>query len=61
MELKDFTQIVANKVGKDDLDKICEQKANKEDTENLMDNIRMLNSQLQHTVVLMNETVKLSL
>jgi|LauGreDrversion4_2_1035121.scaffolds.fasta_scaffold105308_1 hypothetical protein len=38
-----------------------ESKANKNETENMLDAISTLNRQVQHTVVILNETLQLNL
>lgn len=44
-----------------DLEKLNEVTASKKDTEEIMDSVNMLNQQLLHSIVLLNEAVKLSL
>jgi hypothetical protein len=56
-----LTKAIASKAPKEDLERIAGLKADKSETENLMDSIHTLNSQLRHVIVLMSETVKLQL
>ena len=43
-----------------DFEKMNESKANKSDTENMLDAIKTLAKQVQHSVVILNETLKLN-
>jgi hypothetical protein len=52
--------VLALKVDRKDLEKINELKSNKKDTEDLVDNINTLNKQVQHLILLLSESVKLS-
>ena len=56
-----LAKVLSLKADKNDLEKIHEIKTNKEDTENMMDLIVEMNQQIQHTVVLLNETLRLNL
>lgn len=49
------------KVDKDDLVKLHEIKANKIDTDGIQDSIGTLKQQIQHLVVMLNESIKLNL
>lgn len=51
--------ILAGKVDKYDFEKMNENKANKCDTENMLDLIRTMNQQIQHAVLILNESLKL--
>ena len=53
--------LLARKVDMRDLEKLNEVTASKKDTEEIMDSVNMLNQQLLHSIVLLNEAVKLSL
>jgi hypothetical protein len=56
-----LSKVISMKADKDDLERLNTMKANKEETENMMDMIVTLNRQLQHTIVLLNESLKLNL
>lgn len=49
------------KVDKDDLVKLNEIKANKTDTEDIQDSIGFIKLQIQHLIVMLNESIKLNL
>lgn len=51
--------ILAGKVDKYDFEKMNENKANKCDTENMLDLIHTMNQQIQHAVLILNESLKL--
>ena len=52
---------MALKSDKIDVERIYENKADKNDCENIADSVKILNSQLQHTVILLNEALRLNL
>ena len=61
MTPKVLAQALALKSDKQDLSALEQQKADKMDTENLADLIRVLNQQIQHTVVLLHKSTSLHL
>lgn len=52
---------MASKVDKADFLKIHELKANKSEFENLMDMIKVINQQLQQTIVMLSEAIKIDM
>ena len=56
-----IAQILARKVDKADLDKFHELKANKQEFENVMDLIKTINQQLQQTIIMQNQAVKINI
>lgn len=60
LDTQEILTCLKDKVNKQDLQSLNEIKAGKLDHENLMDCIHTLNDQLKHTIMLLNESVKLS-
>ena len=54
-------KVLSLKADKIDLEKLDELKQSKEEAENFMDLIVQMNSQIQHVVVILNETLKMNL
>ena len=56
-----IVKVLSLKADKTELDKLDEAKQSKEDAENLMDLLVEMNHQIQHVVVILNETLKMNL
>lgn len=54
-------KVLSLKADRTDLDRLDEVKQSKEDAENLMDLLVEMNQQIQHVVVVLNETLKMNL
>ena len=56
-----IVKVLSLKADRTELDKLDEAKQSKEDAENLMDLLVEMNHQIQHVVVILNETLKMNL
>lgn len=56
-----LAELLSFKAEKRDIDHLNELKANKTDTENIMDLITTMNRQVSHLIVLLNESLKLNI
>ena len=54
-------KVLSLKADKDDLEKLYENKTEKRDSENMMDFLLESNRIVQHIIILLNETLKLSM
>jgi spore cortex formation protein SpoVR/YcgB (stage V sporulation) len=60
MDAQEILAQLKDKVSQHELQSLNEIKAGKQDHENLMDCIHTVNDQLKHTIILLNENIKLS-
>lgn len=56
---KTINQLMARKADMRDIERLNELTASKRDTDNIVDSVNTLNQQLIHSIVLLNEAVKL--
>lgn len=56
-----FFEILSMKVDRMDFDRLNEQKSNKNETENMMDGVNVLNRQIQHLILILTEVLKMNI